>query len=46
MQPEAAGIPNGEQPKYFMLNLVYAAGVIETPSRITRPRAGDTRRAP
>lgn len=28
---------NGEQPKYFMLNLVYAAGVIETPSRITRP---------
>lgn len=33
---EAAGVPNGEQPKYFMLNLVYAAGVIETPSRITR----------
>lgn len=29
--------PNGEQPKYFMLNLVYAASVIETPSRITRP---------
>lgn len=28
----AAGVPNGEQPKYFMLNLVYAVGVIETPS--------------
>jgi len=35
---EAAGVPNGEQPKYFMLNLVYAASVIETPSRITRAR--------
>jgi len=35
--PRLAGVPNGEQPKYFMLNLVYAASVIETPSRITRP---------
>lgn len=42
---EAAGVPNGEQPKYFMLNLVYAAGVIETPSRITR-RGVEIRGAP
>lgn len=43
---EAAAVPSGEQPKYFMLNLVYAAGVIETPSRITRALEGDTRDAP
>lgn len=40
---EAAAVPNGEQPKYFMLNLVYATGVIETPSGITGARGEDTR---
>lgn len=34
-----------EQPKYFMLNLVYAVSDIETLSRITRP-ARDTRHTP
>jgi len=34
---------NGEQPKYFMLNLVYAAGVIETPTGISGDPAGGRR---